>query len=153
MIKTFQKKNIKNKEIIYLISKNLRNCSCFLFQKGHFLTKRLYIYTYIHIYIYIYTYITHNTHTHTHTYTHTHTHTHIFIYTYIYIHIYTYIYIYIMKCEWLKNESNYFVTCKYFRLILQPLQDCYKCELTSVLAAIYSCSSSHYLTSYFQNMF
>ena len=27
-----------------------------------------------------------------------------------------------MKCEWLKNESNYFVTCKYFRLILQPLQ-------------------------------
>ena len=50
-----------------------------------------------------------------------------------------------MKCEWLKNESNYFVTCKYFRLILQPV--------TSVLAAIYSCSSSHYLTSYFQNMF
>ena len=33
-----------------------------------------------------------------------------------------YIYIYIMKCEWLKNESNYFVTCKYFQLILQPLQ-------------------------------
>ena len=33
-----------------------------------------------------------------------------------------------MKCEWLKNESNYFVTCKYFRLILQPLQtsDCLK---------------------------
>ena len=27
-----------------------------------------------------------------------------------------------MKCEWLKNESNYFATCKYFRLILQPLQ-------------------------------
>ena len=27
-----------------------------------------------------------------------------------------------MKCEWLKNESNYFVTCKYFRLILQLLQ-------------------------------
>ena len=27
-----------------------------------------------------------------------------------------------MKCEWLKNESNYFVTCKYFRFILQPLQ-------------------------------
>ena len=22
-----------------------------------------------------------------------------------------------MKCQWLKNESNYFVTCKYFRLI------------------------------------
>ena len=37
-------------------------------------------------------------------------------------YIYIYIYIYIMKCEWLKNESNYFVTCKYFRLILQPLQ-------------------------------
>ena len=30
--------------------------------------------------------------------------------------------IYILKCEWLKNESNYFVTCKYFQLILQPLQ-------------------------------
>ena len=28
----------------------------------------------------------------------------------------------ILKCAWLKNESNYFVTCKYFRLILQPLQ-------------------------------
>ena len=30
-----------------------------------------------------------------------------------------------MKCEWLKNESNYFVTCKYckyFRLNPQPLQ-------------------------------
>ena len=31
-------------------------------------------------------------------------------------------YIYIMKCEWLKNESIYLVACKYFRLILQPLQ-------------------------------
>ena len=31
-----------------------------------------------------------------------------------------------MTCEWLKNESNYFVTCKYFRLIrysLKRLQD------------------------------
>ena len=27
-----------------------------------------------------------------------------------------------MKCEWLKNESIYLVTYKYFRLILQPLQ-------------------------------
>ena len=27
-----------------------------------------------------------------------------------------------MKCWWLKNELNYFVTCKYFWLILQPLQ-------------------------------
>ena len=45
----------------------------------------------------------------------------IYIYN-IYIYIHIYIYIYIMKCEWLKNESNYFVTCKYFRLILQPLQ-------------------------------
>ena len=27
-----------------------------------------------------------------------------------------------MKCEWLKYESNYFVIYKYFRLILQPLQ-------------------------------
>ena len=49
----------------------------------------------------------------------------IYIYQYIYIYIYIfiyYIYIYIMKCEWLKNESNYFETCKYYRLILQPLQ-------------------------------
>ena len=53
----------------------------------------------------------------------------------------------------LKNESNYFVTFKYFWLTLQPLQDCHKYGITSVLAAIYSCSSSHYLTSYFQNMF
>ena len=30
---------------------------------------------------------------------------------------------YITKCEWLKNELNYFVACKYFWLILQPLQD------------------------------
>ena len=37
-------------------------------------------------------------------------------------YIYIYIYIYKMKYEWLKNELNYFVTCKYFRLILQPLQ-------------------------------
>ena len=36
---------------------------------------------------------------------------------------------YIMKCEWLKNESNYFVTCKYFRLSVDPAtsSDCYKC--------------------------
>ena len=40
----------------------------------------------------------------------------------------------IRKCEWLKNESSYLVTCKYVRLILKPLQTCYKCELTSVLA-------------------
>ena len=33
-----------------------------------------------------------------------------------------YIYPYIMKREWLKNNSNYFVTCKYFRLILESLQ-------------------------------
>ena len=57
-----------------------------------------------------------------------------------------------MKCEWLKNESDYFVTGKFFRLILKPLQT-YKCELMPVLVAIYSCFSSHYLTSYFQNMF
>ena len=44
-------------------------------------------------------------------------------YVYIYIlYIYKYIYIYIMKCEWLKSELNYFVTCKYFQLILQSLQ-------------------------------
>ena len=27
-----------------------------------------------------------------------------------------------MKCEWMKNDSNYFVTCKYFKLILQLLE-------------------------------
>ena len=27
-----------------------------------------------------------------------------------------------MKCQRLKNEWNYFATCKYSRLILQPLQ-------------------------------
>ena len=32
---------------------------------------------------------------------------------------------------------------------LETSSDCYKCELKSVLAANYSCSSSHYLTSYF----
>ena len=55
--------------------------------------------------------------------------------------------------EWLKNESNYFVICKYFQLILLHLEAVTKCELTSVLSAIYSFSSSCYLTSYFQNMF
>ena len=29
---------------------------------------------------------------------------------------------YIMKHEWLKNESNYFVTCKNFWLNVQPVQ-------------------------------
>ena len=27
-----------------------------------------------------------------------------------------------MRCEWLKDESNYFATRNYFGLILQPLQ-------------------------------
>ena len=43
---------------------------------------------------------------------------------------------YIMKCEWLKNESNYFVTCKYFRLILQPLQTLQTIHNTSFICAI-----------------
>ena len=51
-----------------------------------------------------------------------------------------------VKCQWLNNESNYFVCF----VDLATSSDCYKCELTSVLAAIYSCSSSHYLTSYFK---
>ena len=66
----------------------------------------IYIYMYVCIYILyvLYVYI-------------------IYLYIHIYIYIiYLYIYIHIMKYEWLKNESNYFVTCKYFRLILQPLQ-------------------------------
>ena len=67
------------------------------------------------------------------------------MYMYIYVYIYMYIYIYIYICMYIclyininmktkmivhindvlynemcqiKNESNYFVTCKYFRLIL-----------------------------------
>ena len=45
------------------------------------------------------------------------------IYLYIYMYIYNiFIHIFIHICEWLKNESNYFVTWKYFRLTLQPLQ-------------------------------
>ena len=58
-----------------------------------------------------------------------------------------------MKCKWLKNESNDFVTCKCFQLILQPLQTVNNGEVTSVLAATYSYSSNHYLSLYFQNMF
>ena len=41
-----------------------------------------------------------------------------------------------MKYEWLKNESNYFVTCKYFPVDPATSSDCYKCELTSTLATI-----------------
>ena len=46
----------------------------------------------------------------------------------------------------------------YFNLHILSLDpatssDCYKCKLTSVLATIHNCSSHHYLTSYFQNMF
>ena len=37
-------------------------------------------------------------------------------------HINDVLYNEIMKCGWLKNESNFCVTCEYFRLILQPLQ-------------------------------
>ena len=60
------------------------------------------------------------------------------------------------RCDWmwLKNVSNYFVTCKYFRLSVDPAtsSDCDKCELTSTLAAIYSCPTNYYLTPYFTNM-
>ena len=55
-----------------------------------------------------------------------------------------------MKRKWLlKNESNYSVTGKYFRLILHP-SDCYT-DLV-VLAAIYGFSSSQYLSSHCRNM-
>ena len=37
-------------------------------------------------------------------------------------------------------ESNYFVICKYFLVDPATSSDCYKSELTSVLAVIYSCS-------------
>ena len=59
---------------------------------------------------------------------------------------------YIIKYEWLKNDSNLFVTCKYFRLSvdLTDSSDCCKYELMSVLAAIYSCFSSYYFTSCFK---
>ena len=49
------------------------------------------------------------------------------------------------------HRSNYIYI--YTLVDLATSSEWYKCELTSVLAAIYSCSSSHYLTSYFQNMF
>ena len=67
-----------------------------------------------------------------------------------------YIYMYIMKCDWLKNEWNPFITCtcqEAFSVDPATSLDCYKCELTSVLAAFCSCSSSYCLMSYFQNMF
>ena len=41
-----------------------------------------------------------------------------------------------MKCEWLKNESNYFETCKYFRLILQPLHTVTNVNLPSLFSYI-----------------
>ena len=51
---------------------------------------------------------------------------------YIYIYIYTYIHkmlahindvlCYVMEYKWLTNELNYFLTCKPFWLVLQPLQ-------------------------------
>ena len=78
---------------------------------------------YIHIYIYILYIINYIIHITSILYI---LYIHIY-YKYVYIYIYyifinIYIYIYIMKCEWLKSESNYFVTCKYFQLILQSLQ-------------------------------
>ena len=43
----------------------------------------------------------------------------------------------------------YIMKCELFLVDQATSSDCYKCELTSVLAAIDGCSSSHYLTSYF----
>ena len=75
---------------------------------------------YIHIYIYILYIINYIIHIISILYIHIY-YKYVYIYIY-YIFINIYIYIYIMKCEWLKSESNYFVTCKYFQLILQSLQ-------------------------------
>ena len=35
-----------------------------------------------------------------------------------------------MKYEWLGNEYNYFGDCKYFGMIMQPLQTVIKYEVT-----------------------
>ena len=93
----------------------------------------VYFYLYIHIYIYIYIY-------------------YIYIYIYTYIYIYIYIYIYNEMCvveEWVELFCNLYV----LSVDLATSSDCYKYELTSALATIYSCSSSHYLMLYSQNMF
>ena len=49
--------------------------------------------------------------------------------------------------EWVK------LFCKVRVFSVATTSDCYKCELTSVLVAIYSCTSSHYLVPHFENMF
>ena len=41
----------------------------------------------------------------------------IYIFIYICIHTYTYTYIHMMKNEWFKNISTYFLTCKCLQLI------------------------------------
>ena len=51
--------------------------------------------------------------------------------------------------EWVELFCNLWV----LSVDLATSSDSYKCELKSVLAAIYSCSASYYLTSFFQNMF
>ena len=51
--------------------------------------------------------------------------------------------------EWVELFCNLHV----LSVDLATSSDSYECELTSVLAAIYSCSSSYYLTSFFQNVF
>ena len=51
------------------------------------------------------------------------------------------------------NDLLYFCNLSVLSVDLATSSDSYKCELKSVLAAIYSCSASYYLTSFFQNMF
>ena len=45
----------------------------------------------------------------------------IYIFIYIYVCVCVCVCVCVIKCKWLENASNYFVTCKYFRLILQLL--------------------------------
>ena len=56
-----------------------------------------------------------------------------------------------MKCKRSKNESNNFVTYIFGNFVISS--DCHKYELTSVLAAFYSCHSNHCVKSCFQDMF
>ena len=55
----------------------------------------------------------------------------------------------LMKYEGLGNEYNYFGDCKYFGMIMQPLQTVIKYEVTSVLATAFGCFPSYFLTTYF----
>ena len=75
----------------------------------------------------------------------------------MYIYIYYNIYVYISICVYnemsvVKGSVELFCNLRLLLVNSATSSDCYKCELMSVLIALYSCNSSHYLTSCFQNM-